>query len=227
MTLKYNNRFSSAERTGRVTPDAFFNAVPINFSSIATASAKSKSVNAPHRYHYCHRRQRNARGRSRPQKIPRGSRFARISVLHFKFPRAKRPVKFDARVYNEHGEWQIANRIDPHRFRREFRPWKTLRDSTCPRRKKKTRRLFRRARNPGSTGGEGAGTTEKRIGRKDRDEQEAEEQKAVCGKRQWINRREQCKLGPTPDQNPELALHSGIPLRPPTPPRIPESAKPP
>lgn len=122
MILKYNNRFSSANRA-RYAGYVFFSAVPINFSSIATASAKSKSVNAPHRYHHCHRRQRNARVCPRPQKIPRGGRFARISVLHFKFPRAKRPVKFDARVCNEHSEWQmgeIANRIDPRRS--ELRP---------------------------------------------------------------------------------------------------------
>ena len=50
------------------------------------------------------------------------------------------------------------------------------------------------------------------------------EQKAVCGKRQWINRREQCKLGPTSNQNPELALHSISLLCPPAPPH-PQTSK--
>lgn len=94
----------------------FLHVVPINFSSIATASAKSKSVNAPHRYR---RRQQSARGR-------RDHRKSHAAA----YLRYRRPLAFPFCISNSHeqSDWlNLTQRVctniatggqasGPHRF---------------------------------------------------------------------------------------------------------------
>lgn len=92
----------------------FLHAVPINFSSIATASAKSKSVNAPHWYH---RRQQSAWGRRDRRKSYAAACLRYRRPLAFPFCISNSREQSDrlnstcvhARVY-DHRNWQTGKR---------------------------------------------------------------------------------------------------------------------